>query len=104
MSVPVVRISRGAFEPAAYSAIQERLIDSKKTLIPAIRALHGCLHYYVGIDVTSNTMINVSVWASLEDAKQMDKLAPMLALAAEFTKLGVRFERPIPNYETLWEL
>jgi hypothetical protein len=38
------------------------------------------------------------------DAKQMDTLVPMLALAGEFVKLGVVFERPITNYETLWQL
>jgi len=31
-------------------------------------------------------------------------LAPMLALAAEFTTESVVFERPITNYETLWEI
>jgi hypothetical protein len=34
----------------------------------------------------------------------METLAPMLALAAEFTNLGVTFERPITNYETLWKI
>jgi hypothetical protein len=32
----------------------------------------------------------------------MRTLGPMLALAEEFTREGVRFERPIINYETLW--
>ncbi len=37
-------------------------------------------------------------------AKQMETLAPMLALAAEFVGLGVTFERPITNYEILWQI
>ncbi len=47
-------------------------------------------------------MVNVSVWRSVADAQQMQTLGPMLALAEEFTREGVRFERPIINYETLW--
>jgi hypothetical protein len=34
----------------------------------------------------------------------METLAPMLALASEFISLGVLFERPITNYESLWEI
>ena len=34
----------------------------------------------------------------------MATFAPMLALAAEFTTLGVRFERPILNCDTVWQL
>jgi hypothetical protein len=34
----------------------------------------------------------------------METLAPMLALAGEFTALAVKFESPIVNYECLWEL
>jgi len=104
MSFRIVRVSRGSFEPAAYPEIRARLIESKRTLIPAIRALHGCLHFYAAIDSASSMMINASVWESPQDARQMDTLAPMLALAAEFVKLGVRFDRPILNYEVLWDL
>jgi hypothetical protein len=49
-------------------------------------------------------MVNVSVWRSLNDAQQMQTLVPMQALAEEFTREGVRFERPIINYETLWQV
>ncbi len=100
----VVRISRGSFQPEAYETVKERLTQSKASLIPAIRELNGLLHYYAGIDAISNTMINVSVWQSLADAKQMETLAPMLALTKEFIDLGVTFERPIINYDTVWEI
>ena len=66
--------------------------------------MRGCLHYWSGVDPISNTMINVSVWASLEDAKQMETLEPMRALAAEFVSIGVTFERPIANYDTVWSV
>jgi hypothetical protein len=49
-------------------------------------------------------MINVSVWQSLAEAKQMETLAPMLALAKEFSQMGVNFERPIINYDVVWEI
>ncbi len=55
-------------------------------------------------NVYSHTLINVSVWKTMDDARQMDTLAPMLALAGEFIELGIEFERPIHNYLTLWEI
>ncbi len=103
-SMPVVRISRGSFDPSLYAKVKERLTASQEPLIPALKQLKGLLHYYAGIEAGSNTMINVSVWATLADAQQMDTLAPMLALAKEFNAMGVKFERPIINYETVWEL
>jgi hypothetical protein len=49
-------------------------------------------------------MHNVSIWESVADANQMATFAPMLALAAAFIALGVRFEQPILNCDTLWQL
>jgi hypothetical protein len=100
--MPVVRISRGSFAPQKYETIKARLDAAQSTLVPAIRQLAGCLHYFAAIDRESSSMVNVSIWRSLADAQQMQTLAPMLALAEEFTREGVRFERPIINYETLW--
>ena len=100
----VVRISRGLFKPDEYDRIAKRLEEAPQTLVPGILQLNGCLHYWAGIDHQSNTIVNVSVWRSLTDAKQMETLAPMLALADEFSQLGVNFERPIANYEVLWEI
>jgi len=100
----IVRLSRGSFDPVNYDAIRKRLDESQRTLAPAIRGLHGCLHYWAAIDAVAHTMVNISVWRSIDDARQMDSLAPMQALAAEFTALGVMFERPIVNYDTLWEI
>lgn len=103
-ALPVVRISRGSFKPESFEDVKKRLDGSRKSLIPAIKKLKGLLHYYVGIDPTSNTMINVSVWKTLADAKQMETLKPMQDLAGEFIAAGVTFERPILNYETLWQI
>ena len=100
----IVRISRGSFPPEKYEDVKLRLAASQKSLVPAIRQLARCLHYFAAIDRESSSMVNVSVWRSLADAQQMQTLAPMLALAEEFTREGVRFERPVINYETLWEV
>lgn len=100
----VVRLSKGHFDSDHYAIVRQRLDESKQTLIPAIRALRGCLHFWAGVDPVSNTLVNVSIWASIDDARQMETLAPMRALAGEFATLGVTFERPIVNYESLWEI
>ena len=102
--MPVVRISKGSFRAEDFEKVKARLDASQESLLPAISGLNGCLHYWAGIDFTSNTMINVSVWKTLADARQMETLAPMLALAREFVQLGVVFEWPINNYVTLWEI
>jgi hypothetical protein len=78
--------------------------ESQAVLAPAVRALRGCLHYYAGADPVSHTVINVSVWKTLEDAKQMDGLKVMQDLARQGAALGLVFERPVCNYETSWEL
>jgi hypothetical protein len=104
MTAGVVRVSRGTFNAHTFESIRVRLDESQATLVPAITALPGCLHYWAGIDRLSNTMTNVSIWTSVEHARQMDTLEPMVALAAEFVGLGVRFERPIINYEIVWTL
>ncbi len=102
--MPVVRISRGAFKPEDFERVRAMLDDSQRSLVPAIRALAGCLHYWAAIDPVTNTMVNVSVWTTLDDAKQMDSLREMQVLAAEFVKAGVQFERPIANYTGLWQI
>ncbi len=100
--MPIVRVSRGSFAPEKYEIVKARLDAAQKSLVPAIRELAGCLHYFAAIDRESSSMVNVSVWQSLADAQQMQTLGPMLALAEDFAREGVRFERPIINYETLW--
>ena len=100
----IVRISKGAYPAHRHDEITARLAASSTNLVPAIRALPGCLSYFVGSDAGSATMVNVSVWDSLEHAHAMSTLAPMLALAGEFVALGVVFERPIINYPVLWQL
>lgn len=102
--MPVIRISKGAFPAESLERIRGMLDASQQSLVPAIRDLAGCLHYWAAIDPVTSTMVNVSVWTTLEDAKQMDGLAAMKALAGEFVAAGVQFERPITNYDGLWQI
>jgi hypothetical protein len=100
----VVRVSLGRFAADRHDTIRGLLDDSQKILIPAIRALKGNRAFYAGIDRENNAMVNVSVWDTREDAKQLDSLQAMLDLAKVFSDAGVRFERPITNHETLWTM
>jgi hypothetical protein len=99
-----VRISKGRYPPGLHAEVSRRLAESASSLVPAIGRLPGCLHYYAGADATTSSMINVSVWDTLEHAQAMGSLPEMAALAGEFVALGVEFERPIANYPVLWQL
>jgi len=104
MKAPVIRISIGKFDSDIAAVVETKLEESRGRLEIGIRAMKGNLAYYVGIDRTNNAMHNVSVWESVADANQMATFAPMIALASEFAALGVRFDSPILNCETLWQL
>ncbi|HEV2653454.1 MAG TPA: hypothetical protein VGT82_00775, partial [Ktedonobacteraceae bacterium] len=71
--------------------------------VPAIKQLRGLLYYHVAVDPITNTVVNVSIWTDLDAARQMDTLAPMLALRPGAERAGVQFD-PIANYEPLWTI
>ena len=73
-------------------------------LEPGIRQMRGLIHFYAGEDEAANSLTNVSVWRTLEDARQLDTFQPMLDLGKVFTTKGATFERPIVNYASLWEI
>jgi len=73
-------------------------------LEPGISKMSGLLNFYAGADEATHSLINVSVWTSLDNAKQLDTFQPMLDLGREFVAKGAVFERPIMNHTTLWEL
>ena len=99
-----VRISKGRYKPELHAEVTARLDTSSRSLVPAITAMPGCLSYYAGSDQASATMVNVSVWDTMEHAQAMGALPEMAALAREFIALGVEFERPIVNYPVLWQV
>ena len=104
MTVPVVRVSLGTFDADKAATVEAKLIESKSALETGIRAMRGNLGYYVGIDRRNNAISNVSLWDSIEAAEQMATLQAMIDLAGTFVALGVRFQRPILNFTTVWEL
>jgi hypothetical protein len=66
--------------------------------------LRGHRTSYTAIDEASRTIVYVSFWDDVEAAKQLGTLPEMQAAGAEMIKLGVEFERPVVNYETLWSI
>jgi hypothetical protein len=103
MAAPVVRISKGRFAPENFQRVKELLDASAGPLVPAIQALSGLLYYHAAVDPETSTVMNVSVWESVEAAKQLDTLAAMLAQRPILEGAGVTFER-IVNYEPLWTI
>ncbi len=103
MSQPVVRISQGFFEPQHNDIVSAQLREGMSSLEPALRALPGLIHSYVSIDPVSSSMVNVSVWKSLEAAQQISTLKEMLAQRDIFVGLGVTFQ-PVRNYSGLWSI
>ena len=101
--MPVVRISKGMFGLEKVAEAERLLREAEASLRDPLQALHGLLHYYVGIDRELGYLTNVSVWETLEDAHQMDSLQPMLALRPSFEATGASFET-ITNHETLWTI
>jgi hypothetical protein len=103
MAAPIVRISKGRFAPENYQRVKELLDKSAGPLVPAIRALAGLLYFHAAVDQETSTMVNVSVWESMDAAKQLDSLAAMLAQRPILEGAGVTFDR-IANYAPLWKI
>ncbi len=101
--MPVVRISKGKFDLAHLATAERLLAESERALRGPLTALAGLLHYYVGIDRERGFLTNVSVWDTLEHARQMDRLQAMLAQRPILEDAGVTFET-ITNHETLWAI
>ena len=99
----IVRVSIGHFAPEKAEEVAQKLSVWEAKLRPAIQALSGNIAYYVAIDKEKNYMTNVSLWQTLDHAKQMGSLAEMLAQRTEFEALGVKFI-PITNHEVLWKI
>jgi len=101
---PVVRVSILRCPPERFTELRQMAVDADLVLRSGIEAMAGLLAFYFGADEATSSLTNVSLWTSLEAAKQLDTFQPMLNLAKPFTAKGATFERPIMNYETLWQL
>jgi hypothetical protein len=98
----IIRVSIARCERERFDECRSGMARSAEVLVPVIRALHGCLAFDVGADPDTSSLVNVSVWETLADAKQMDTLAPMIEQGKILTALGAVFERPIMNYDIMW--
>jgi len=47
--------------------------------------MRGLIHFYAGEDETANSLVNASVWRTLEDARQLDTFQPMLDLVSRLS-------------------
>ncbi len=99
----IVRISKGSFPADRAAEAEAALAASEAALRTALEAMPGLVHYYVGIDREAGQLTNVSVWDTLEHARAMSQLAPMLAQRPVLEAAGVTFE-PITNHEALWTI
>src|ERR1051325_5649030 len=99
----VVRISKGQFDASNLAEAERVLAHSERALRDVLSRLPGLIHYYVGIDRQHGYLTNVSVWESLDAARQMDTLQPMLAQRPILEGAGVTFEQ-ITNHEMLWTI
>jgi hypothetical protein len=102
--LPIVRVSILRMSAELYPRIQDDLTAAQAVLEPGLRATPGWTDFLAGADPATNSMTNVSLWRSLEEAQQMDRFEPMLELGRRYVAEGVAFERPIMNYATLWRL
>ncbi len=100
---PVVRVSRGRFAAERCDEIINLIDKSAGSLVPAIKELSGLLYYHAAVDPATSTVVNVSIWESVDTAKQMDSLAAMLAQRPILEAAGVQFDK-IANYEPLWKI
>src|ERR1700744_3332635 len=104
MQTKTIRISAAYFPPEQTEKVGSMLNNEfKNAIIPAIKSLKGNINFYLGIDKEKCAITNVSLWQTLQDAKQMDTLKEMLESRGPFEALGVKFEK-ITNHEVLWEL
>lgn len=100
----VVRVSVIRCAPDKFAELRQLMIDVEQALRPGIESMRGLLAFYAGADEATSSLTNVSIWADLDAAKQLDHFQPMLDAGKEFVAKGAQFERPIMNYTTLWQL
>jgi hypothetical protein len=100
----IVRVSILRCHPQQFAELKKMMAESITVLEPGIRQMRGLIKFYAGEDEATHSLVNVSVWHTLEDAKQLDTFQPMLDLGKVFAAKGAVFERPIMNYASLWEI
>jgi hypothetical protein len=101
---PVVRVSILRCAPEHFAELRRMMIEADAVLRPGIEAMPGLIDFYAGADEATSSLMNVSVWETLDQARRLDSYQPMLDAGKAFVQKGATFERPIMNYATLWQL
>lgn|SRR5690348_15434319 len=104
MSEPVIRVSIIRCDATKFALLRRMMLDVEADLRPGIEAMPGLLAFYAGADEATLSLINTSVWDTLEHAKQLDTFQPMLDAGKQFVAAGAVFERPIMNHVSLWRI
>ncbi len=104
MQQPVVRVSIIRCAPEKFAELRQMMVDADSVLRAGIEAMPGIINFYAGADEATSSLTNVSIWETLDNAKQLDTFQPMLDLGKVFVQKGATFERPIMNHLTLWQL
>ena len=99
-----IRVSVLRCQPQHFAELKRMMAESVVVLEPGIRQMRGLVHFYAGEDEAANSLVNVSVWRTLDDARQLDTFQPMLDLGKVFVAKGAVFERPIMNYASQWDV
>jgi hypothetical protein len=99
----IIRISKGSFPPDRLDEARAALAASEAVLREVLTAMPGLVHYYVALDEEHGQLTNVSIWDTMEHARAMYELRPMLAQRPILEAAGVTFET-ITNHETLWTI
>ncbi|RKT12093.1 hypothetical protein BX285_6059 [Streptomyces sp. 1114.5] len=98
-----VRLSRATFDPSRFEEVHAMNTRTSAYLIPAIQRLPGLIHFYAGVS-PEGSAVHVSVWDSVEHARQLDHLKEMVVDArGEAEAVGVTFT-PIVNYPIDWTI
>jgi hypothetical protein len=98
-----VRVSNGHFDIAKLPEVERAYAASEAALREGLEKLPGLIHFYAGIDREKGCVTNVSVWESVEAAKQLNAFQPMLDQRPLMEAAGVTFE-VITNHEMLWSI
>ena len=101
-SDPIVRISIVRCDAAQFDRLRHMMVESEAVLRPGIEQMPGLLAFYAGSDEATCSLMNTSLWDTLEHAQQLDHFQPMLDAGKRFAAEGAKFERPIMNYATIW--
>ncbi len=94
----VIRVAFIRCKPEQFAEFRAMMQDSLAVLEPGVRRLPGLLQFYAGESEADLSLTNVSIWTTMEAAKQLDSFEPMVNLAKQFAAKGATVVRPVVNY------